>query len=726
MIHRRPAFQALILSAFLPATAMAESDKAPLCTSGNTAIPPWISKQSAIPYGQTTVSADSVTALPDGDYHLQGDVHISRNKQHLAADDVTYNQHTEQLTAHGNIQYWTQTLLTQGNHANLNIANGQGEISNVNFEMLDHQGFGKANHATLLADRVTKLDQVSYSTCPPQQQDWVLRAKNMTLDQQKGTGQARDVLVTFKRVPIFYTPWMSFPLSDARKTGFLPLAFRQSEQSGSELQVPYYINLAPNYDLTLTPISYSQRGLQLLSEYRGIGYHHQETINASYLVNDRQYQDDRYYFNLDWQAAKNNFSSIIAYSTVSDADYFTNFGNSLTTSRITHLPQSLSVAYQRPQLTLSSRLQAYQTINPDLPISSRPYQRWPETRLSLRSANRQTLNYHINIDHVDFRHESKVRGTRSHIQPQLSVTAGNEGWFFTPTTQLNYTRYSLNDGSLIERTLPVTSIDSGIFLERYALNQDFLQTLEPRLFYLYAPYIDQSNIPIFDSGLPDFTFSQLFRHNRFNGIDRIGDSNQLTVAITNRLIHRKTGRQVAQASLGQIYYFNDQQMNLSGISSATPARSLLLGNLTFSPIPQLSLRSDLRINSDTQQIDTGSAQLTLKLKPRQQLDINYRYRTATLEQNTVSLLWPLYKNWHFMGRWHHSLRTQQTLETLAGIEYQSCCWSARVITRRHIADNLGTINNAIFIQLELKGLASLGQNNNIDNLLGNGILNASR
>ncbi len=535
------------------------------------------------------------------------------------------------------------------------------------------------------------------------------------------------MLLTFKHVPLFYFPYMSFPIDEQRKTGFLAPELRQSDFSGNELHLPYYLNLAPNLDATLTPVVISRRGLMNGVEFRYLGKNRRGQLNGSYLQDDSLTGTDRsevafrHHDRLTRQLALD-----MEYNGVSDADYLTDFGNSAGASSVTHLPQQATLSYTRPGLAFSVLGQRWQTVDPFIAPAERPYQRMPQLSLDLSSggSRRMRSRLALHAEQVDFRHDVQTDTRRAYLQPAVSLDFGTEGWFVKPALRYHHTRYEQEAGlTTRERTLTELTLDSGLFLERPAFGYRYLHTLEPRVYFVDIPYVDQSGLPVIDSGQPDLTFNRLFTANRFSGIDRIGDTRQYTLAVDTRLINSRTGRQTLHASIGQINWLEDRRVTLPGGNSGTTPRSDLLGQLVMSPASWLQLNSKLRLDAADYRVNQGSAGLIVNRDHRHRFGIAYRYRRDILEQGEASLLWPLSRHWTLVSHMQHSLVDNTTVEALGGLEYRSCCWNLRLAGRRYIADKSGTLNNAVYLQLELKGLTSIGQG--IDNLLENGMLGAT-
>lgn len=684
--------------------------------------------------GVTVLTADEAHSDEQEIVTMSGSVEALRDGQSLQADSATYERRSSRVQAQGNVRYLRDDIALDGDRGEIYLDGDAGEIDNARFRLFDRHARGEAKNAHFLDRNTTHLRGARYTTCDPGDEDWLLRAERVTLDRSTGTGTARNVSLSFMGVPFLYSPWLSFPIDDRRKSGLLPPSIRDSSRNGVEFTLPYYLNLAPRFDATLTPRFMSDRGTMLESEVRYMNPASDGRINATYLGDDRLQNRKRTllgYRHIGHPGAGLTFD--IDYNRVSDIAYLRDFGSNLSNAAITHLDQRAIATYQADAWMASARAQRYQTVDETITGARRPYTQAPSLifRSQLPEYNFRP-NYRLTSSYVDFRHDDRIEGQRLEIQPGLSFPMYTMAAYLQPTLSLRHTRYELDStGGTAEttptRTLPLFTIDSGIFLERNIEwgRHSLIQTLEPRLFYLYAPRRDQNDLPLFDTGAPDFNFSQLFRDNRFNGSDRVGDANQLSAALITRLIDTRTGRERLQAGIGRIHYFEDREVQLSGTAPVATARtSDIVAEANAAITSALSLRLDARHSEQLGRVDLGGISLQYRPAPRSLINASYRFRESTLEQTDLTVLWPLGKRWHVVGRYNYSLHDERTLETLAGVEYRSCCWRARIVNRRYL-DNLANLaepqyNRSIYLQIEFIGLASLGDN--LESLLERGIL----
>lgn len=680
------------------------------------------------------VSADEVEMERNKNIsHFKGNVVIKRGTQKMIADRMDYNKTTNVVDAESNVRYSKGTLSINADKANYDLAQSQGQFDNANYKLASKHAHGTASTIEKKGRTLTQLTDASYTTCDPGDEDWSLRASEVHLKHDEGRGEAWHTTVRFMGVPFMYTPYMQFPITDERMSGLLTPSFGSSSEGGADLSVPYYWNIAPDKDLTTTLRYMSDRGAQLAGEFRYLTPEHNGLLNVEYLPDDDLYSEDRNLVSfLNTWNPDNHWSGRILYNEVSDNDYFTDLSGSLSTSSITHLDRKAEINYSANNWTASGLLETFQTVDNSIAASSRPYKRLPRFAFNgVLPEQGIGLDYLLDAEYVYFDHDVNTRGHRLNLSPGVALPIETLGWFVKPALRLSHTSYELDNqtpglNDSPSRTLPVFSLDSGIFLERDTriAGTDYLQTLEPRLFYLNVPYKNQTALPAFDTSTYDFSVSQLFSENRFSGIDRIGDANQLTLAITSRLFDNEGGREVASATLGQIYYFRDRDVTLSGGTPETTSDSDIIAALTLRPTEAWRINGELQWNNDSSETDKSAFGIRYRLDNKHIFNVSHRFQRNSIEQTDFAFYWALTNKWRAIGRWNYSVRDEQDLEYLAGLEYQSCCWALQLVSRNYLNGTGGEDNAVIMLQLTLKGLTSLGDD--IDSLLEEGILGYQR
>ncbi|MEO5702542.1 MAG: LPS assembly protein LptD [Gammaproteobacteria bacterium] len=682
----------------------------------------------------TYLDADESEILRNEIFNFRGNVLVQRADQQLEADTLSYDKPKDTVDAQGNVRYRKDDLTLEGKSAVIQLENSTGHVDDVQYRIASRHARGDASRIILEGNNQTRIKRARYTTCNPGNDDWYLESDDIKLDQTKAVGTARNVWIEFKGVPIFYTPYISFPLNDERKSGFLTPSFASSEETGAEVRVPYYFNIAPGRDATLTSRLTAKRNLQLIGEFRYLNPANAGEVNIGYLPHDPLFEDDRLFFSLRHRTSFGpRWSGVVDYNYVSDDQYFKELGTSLSVASTTFLDRRAELNYRGDFWSATGRLQGFQTVDEALPGSQRPYQRLPQLLLNANLPNQLFgSTYSFNGEYVNFERQDTVTGQRVDIQPGLSLPISNVSGFVIPALSLRHTQYSLVDeppgsDSNASRTLPIFSLDGGAFFERNTsvFSKQLVQTLEPRLFYLYVPFDDQSDLPVFDTGLLDFNFTRLFQTNRFNGADRLGDANQLTIALTSRLLDSETGVERLNLRVGQIRYFRDRKVTLPLQPVETDNSSdIILEADTAQLVKNWSANTTLLYNPHESRIDRGVFGIRYQPDQHRYLDLSYRYRDDDFEPNFISLrrellhqtdviaLWPISQkaDRHINGvaRWNYSLQADRTLEFLLGVEYDTCCYAFRIAGRRFVNDIGGDSNNGIFVQLELKGLTSFG------------------
>ena len=593
--------------------------------------------------------------------------------------------------------------------------------------------YGTAERISFEGENQIRLTDTTYSTCKPGQTDWYLQGSEIKLDYDQNRGEATHASVWFKDIPLLYSPVASFSLNHQRKSGFMHPSFAASTKSGFDLDIPYYWNIAPNYDLTLHPRYMSKRGFQLGAQAQYLDYNYSGTTKVEYMPNDEIANIRRYGYNIMHnQKLGRGVSAAINWNGVSDDLYQQDMSSRLLQTSQVQLPQQLTLGYSPSSwLQTSMQMLRYQTLQPDPanPVA-KPYFLEPQLNVVGYRPNVFKTDLSLLGQYSRFTHPDKIQGDRLMMYPQISLPIVHPAFQITPKIGVHMTQYSLsnmerfaNSGmgaappESISRTLPTFSLDATVTFERDAqlLDNNFIQTLEPRLYYVHIPYKDQSNIPVFDSGLSDFNFAQVFAENRYSGMDRINDANQLTAALTTRFLDAETGAERFKAMIGQRYYFKPQQVNLPGEAVRNANFSNLIAAFTGLVLPKTYADAAWEYdygNSQSQRVSVGA-----RYQPDygKVISASYRYARDTLTTNNlvdqvdIAAQWPISARWYAVGRYNYSIRDQRTLETVAGLEYNAGCWATRFVAQK-LEAIAGSPNTSFFFQLELNDFGSLGAN----------------
>ena len=683
---------------------------------------------SALETGQTKIVADRADFSRVGQSTFSGDVNLYKFDLTVTADEASYDNETEIFSIKGNIRVQEPSVIITGDEAELSGADNTVRLDGAEIEIPAVPSRGSAGSLETLPDGRLQMEDVTYTTCPQGGDDWILRAGELELDQNTGKAIGRKVKLDFYGVPIFYTPYISFSTNRERKSGFLTPEFGSSSRLGTEISVPYYFNLAPNYDETLSAHYLSDSGIQFnsLTRYLTEGSHGE--LELEYLNDDDQTDNNRAYGRLDHQTQfQNGWRVTTSLQDVSDSEYFEDFGRSLSITSQTHLKRNIDLEYQGQHWAVLARTQNFRTLDKRIDEFDRPYEKLPQLYASGRWPNLlYGLDAEFDSEAVSFDRDEGVTGYRLDLQPGIAVHLGTPAYFATPRITWEHTRYMLDDTLPGEndsptRTLPIFSIDSGLAFERtIGTSEQWIQTLEPRLFYAHIPYRNQDDIPVFDTGDPDVNLVQLFRANRFAGVDRVGDTDQLSLGISTRLFSPDTGRQILSATLGQAFFLSDESVSLPGEPVRDANKSEYIAELDLDLYRSWTL--DFGLQWDPDQDETAKSEIKVLYRPESEkiLNIGYRFRRDDLEQGNLGFSYPVGRRWTALGNINYSLRDKTTLERLVGIKYETCCWAIRMASRRHISRRTGQSDTSFSLQLELKGFASVGKRT--EELLEEGIL----
>ncbi len=607
--------------------------------------------------------------------------------------------------------YSVATEVTDGNQSQ----DALGLDSDLDSSPLSSNARGDAKAIIFEGQDRKTLKDARYTTCAAGVDDWYIKAKELKLNDYTESGVARNAYIEFKGIPLIYTPWISFSFNNQRKSGLLAPTYGTTSKSGFELSVPFYWNISPNMDATFATRALSKRGVQLQGEFRYLEDSFSGIDNLEYLPSDNQNGQNRYYANLKHQHnLGKGWSAGYSLEKVSDNEYFADLSTRIVTTSRINLAQQFNVDYADETWRFNALAQKFQTLD----NTSYPYERLPQLTLN-GNQDFGDVNANLYTQLVAFdtnkNAPTTVTGSRFTIYPSISLPINRTYGYFTPKIGVHHTSYSLNNDpnnkSSQDRTLPIASIDTGLFFDRdfKIANRNYSQTIEPRMFYVYIPTSEQSDIPIFDTNETDLNFSSLFSENQYTGNDRINNANQLSFALTSRLIESDTGIQRLSASIGQRYYFSDQKVSLPGVALRKSNSSDIIAGLSTNLKTSWNVDAFWQYNTD----DSNSVRTTVTShynpEPGKALNLSYSYRRDLLDQFDVSGQWPLGKGWYGIGRANYSMRESRIIETLAGLEYDAGCWQTRTVIQR-VSTATANANYALFFQLELGGLASIGAN----------------
>ncbi|MBE7526325.1 LPS-assembly protein LptD [Betaproteobacteria bacterium PRO4] len=667
------------------------------------------------------IEADRIDGHSQQEIEATGKVRMRQGDQTLTADRVKYYQDSEDVEVEGNAQLDRPDDTLWGTYLQMNLNDDTGQLSDPRYLQKDGSGRGSGEQLLLEGKNQYRFRKARYTTCPEDNHDWYILADDLEIDNGTKVATARHVSVRFKDVPILYVPWMNFSFGNERKTGFLSPIMGNTSRSGAEVSVPFYWNIAPNYDATITPRIMSRRGVMLNNEFRYIG----QTLNGrfllDYLPNDLATDTTRYGMQLNhFQNLGAGWFGMLNYNSASDRNYFRDLGNNIMFTSQTNLLQQGFASYFRElgrngMLTFSTLVQQFQTLqDPRAPIIS-PYKILPRFTLNAAKTNVYGLDFDFASSFTHFSHPTLPHGLRVTMLPGVSLPLENSFGFIRPRVSLHHTRYDLNepanlatDDRHLNRTVPIFSFDSGVVLERDTSlqNENFVQTIEPRVFYTYIPYRNQRLLPNFDSAEMDFSYPQLFLERRFSGEDRINDANEITLAVSSRLIHSATGNERLRLSVGQKIRFSDRRVVLTS-PQVTRAGSDFIAELSGSVTSNIKTDTGIQLNQNNLLVEKIRSGVSYRPAPGQTINAGYRFTRDVLKQVDLSTQWSFLKNWQGLAAINYSLKDDKLLVGLLGVEYNACCWSLRLVTS-HFATATQSSSTNFFVQLELNDLMRIG------------------
>lgn len=678
------------------------------------------------PAAPAEVQADQAQLAGAAGTTLRGDVTVDQPGRRIEAPVLSYDEAAGIATAPEGLTLRQDGIRLRAAEGVYHADDGSGSFREAEFHVPDRRMRGTADSVQLDGQDRSDLSEVVITSCREGEETWRLVAPTMELDHEEAIGVARNVRVELGPVPIFYTPYLSFPLDGQRKSGFLAPEFGGSSRRGTEIQVPVYWNIAPNMDALFTPYNMTARGLMLDSNFRYLGARSAGAFDVAYLPDDDQTGDDRARYR--WRHRQDlgaGWGMDLQYLRVSDDDYYRDLGDSLDGVTPLHLRSYARIERSWTHWDLQALVQGWQTLDPTIAPGNLPYRTLPQLYATGDVPLGQgDFRFLFAAELTEFDREAGPIGTRLDLTPGLAWRWERPGMYLEAIGDLRHTSYQLDDlGAPADRspsrTLPRASLDGGLVFERET-GGGMLQTLEPRLMLLSIPFEDQSDHPDFDTA--GFTLSSysLYARDRFVGRDLVGDTDQATVGLTHRG-YAPDGRQLYHLTLGQILYAGDRLVTTSGVPE-TESSSNLIAEASYEPLPGFSFTSSLEWDDRARDIARGSIGMRYRDQDRV-LNISHRVAGATTEQSDLSFSWPVTRRLNAIGRWNYDQRNTRTLELFMGLEYESCCWALRLVSRQYLIPGTTTLDDTIFLQFVLKGLTGLGRSP--DELLARGILGYS-
>ena len=682
--------------------------------------------------GATTIDAQKIEGISDIEVTATGSVELRRDETSIFTDYLKYNQEIGSVEAKGGVRLERDSDRFFGPSLRYNLNDDTGVFDHPHFVIpRDRVARGAATKLDFLGKDHLRMKDASYTTCSPSRPGWVIQARDLDLDYDSAEGHAKGARLRFLDTTIAALPYASFPLTKQRKTGFLTPSYSQTTARGLQLEVPFYWNIAPERDLTITPVYMTKRGTQLKTDFRYLSQSYNGDVHFEYLPNDHVLDTARSGFSLQHhQVFASGLNATLDLNRVSDDRYFVDLASNVTQVSVSNLLRQGSLSYGGGigawNYGVSATVQSFQTLqDPAAPVGI-PYHRIPQLVFSAaRNEIGGLADANIPVEYVRFTHPSQVEGSRIQLNPTIAVPFVTPGWFVIPKLGLHYASYALDrtapgqDGHQ-GVSVPWLSLDSGLVFERDLrwFGSAARQTLEPRLFYVYAPYRNQDQIPIFDTGVPDFNYAQMFTENRFVGGDRFGDANQMTAALTSRIL-APNGAEALRATIGQVVYFADERVGIApGASATTYHHSDILASVGGNVAPHWIFDTSLQYSPPARQTQRYGIALRYQPEIAKVVNASYRFQRAAnglapLQQIDISGQWPVKAGWYAVGRYNYSMLDRRLLEGLGGIEYNAGCWVFRAVFQR-LQASTQVASTGFFFQLELSGLGSLGTGETVD------------
>jgi len=693
------------------------------------------------------IEGDKLETLLDRKMKARGNAILKKGNKTIKAEVIEYDEISEKLITQGNTSIESENISLTGSKLNYRLSDQTGQMEDVTFNIKSdkkeetvvkkniqvtkryYDFRGDAKSIFFEGENKTKLESSRLTTCEVDSNDWYIKSKNMEIDTKKDQVKASHASIDFKGVPIFYMPSTSFSLNKNRQSGFLSSTFGTTTRSGFELRVPYYFNISPNMDATLSARYLGKRGPMADGQFRYLSENYSGINQLQYMNHDEASgRDNRYFLKLTHQHQfGSGWSGSYDLQKVSDNTYFADLATMIQVTSVVNLPQRVNLNYSGDIWKLNLLTEKYQTLTN---ASNSPYQRLPQVNLSgkkdfdnftLDFKSQWTLFERDDKFASTFTDTQKITGSRLSMTPAITIPLTSSYGYIKPKVSTNLRSYNLNHSPDNNKDIitPIFSLDSGVYLDRNinVLSQNFTNTLEPRLFYVYIPYKDQSLLPNFDTGLADLNMQTLFYENQYNGQDRINDANQLTASLTSKIIDRN-GKERLSAIIAQRYYFEDRRIFGNDLLEAKKANSDIFMGASAKLPNSLNLDAMFQFDPTSNNLLRSTLGGRYNPEPGKMLNVSYRLVENILDSNqnlevfNAAGQWPLGNRFYSIGRYNYDLRASQTIEVLAGLEYDGGCWVARSIFDRISLPTTPEANYTFFVQLELNGIGSIGSDTN--------------
>jgi len=697
------------------------------------------------------IYSDQVRLQDNQQGDFSGSVQILQRDTLLQAPRARYRATEQQLLADGGIEYYNQDLYVSGGMFSADLANNSARLTDANYQFISQAGRGAANALVASADEL-RLEQALFTTCPQQDNSWGLHAEEISIAADSGWGEARHAVFKIKDIPVFYLPYLTFPVDDQRKSGVLLPKVGSSQRVGLDFELPYYFNLAENYDLTLTPRYMSKRGTQLKSEFRYLTTEHQGLLQLEYLHNDNDKPRDFGQRYLGHLSHRSDFTSrwrgYIDFTDVSDDAYLTELGSDYNSQSDSQLYREASLSYFGDSVHSHLKVQGFEILG----NYNQAYQALPQ--LSLAAAKPEQLTEHLQWlwqgQYAHFRNDQAFYSSadRLHLEPTLRLPLITPAFELTAETSLLYTYYQQKstqqltaEQSEISRALPKVRLHARLNFEREYdwFGEQALQTFEPQVQYLYIPFRDQSQIGLYDTTRLQDDYYGLFRQNRFSGLDRINEANQLTVGWTTRF-YDNTDNELFRFSLGQIFFLKEPEITDDLLTQdLVSTESMLASEMIWHWYRRWYVSSAVQYDIDSKKLIKSNASLDYRGSENTLFQLNHRYSRAVsgaeIQQLGLFGAVPIKQNWQLIASYYRDVTNHRMIDANLGLQYESCCWAVRLVARRQVRvdlessitdlSQLARLDSGFSLQFVFKGFgdkAGFG----VSDMLSNGIFSYRR
>lgn len=669
---------------------------------------------------QPLFSNADVSVYDQGITNFTGNVEFSQGPRQITGDAASFDSNNGQVNIKGHVTMRRSNMIIQSQTAGFNTNHSEAQLNQAQLAITDNELRATAQFINYHSDDTVTLTKGSFTFCPPSENAWAIHSNTINIDPTLGMAEAQHAILKVGVVPVFYLPWMSFPINDQRRSGFLFPTLQSSTSTGLDITTPYYLNLAPNYDALITPRFTEFGGTSLSTEFRHLSENTQQDLSINWAIDDLNTDQKRWLLEYNREAKfSSQLSSSIHIKRVSDFGLFSDYNLAQTSAEKTSIISNAELNY-KGQTALINQASLAVITRQNTGAGVPAYDQLPHATLSgggLIIQGQQKINADYNVDLSRFTRNTdgltgsqKITGLRTHLLPSLAAAWVNNYSFIKPKISLPITNYQLNNtpagiSAKNTRVIPQFEIDSGLLFERQ-LAGGYLQTLQPRLYYAYAPYQQQNDVAVFDTSV---NASPFYQPNRFNGFDRIGDTNRVTLGLDSQFLSAQ-GWQKAKLSIRQMHYLSDRKVELtSGNVTDTADLSPIYGSMAYNFNRYWSSNLSINWSPDFTDIQSTSANIKYQSTGNKVLDFKYSEVSTGTQQAEVSLIWPLAPQWTLVAKRKEDIRNQQLQDEILGLRYVNCCWQASLVNRYWLVDQAKGIEHGVFFELSLKGLGKSNQ-----------------